>query len=914
MKRMIAVLVFIMMIAFLEPIVTFGEENKYQVIVIKETGNQIVEAFDDFLEAKIFFHNEKDFHNNLGVYYKDKLLMVKNGLALIPNNDCTQNFQYHHVSDNFRGYTNGCYGVDALYLDTNDSGTRFKFELAGVQAWGNASEMTLIPIEEVTQLTSYYVKEDTLYHQIKTNMNSSYYGSTLNLGPTPDFLSPNQIYLSYNGHYFYEIENFDKMVANLRNNNYLQAVNDGEPYYNYYLMLPHRSQTRHNAMAIKEYFQERMGYRNAISYYFDEDRNSVNDILTQSQYFGFETSFFEYEGVFGANALMMLALSMNESASGRSSLAFNRNNLFGHAAYDSDVESNAQRYLTISASVYSHAKNYISGSYANPNKFQYHGSHFGDKSSGMNVAYASDPYWSEKAVQYYISLDKHFDYLDYNFYAIGIKTSDQKVPIYGDDFVSILYETSTDRNLSFIILAEHGNMYKVQIDPAHYLLDNKVEYSYDYQANVGYLNKEYLDIVLNEDQIKEVNYINVIYNSGDGIFKNGLRQMSAQVSNYSTPLFEEPIKKGYLFSEWEIVKESEYAIYCEAVYAKIESIEIIQTPPLVIELDNRISLKGGLLSVKLENQEAFEVPITTSMVSNYSIREANIYEVIVQYGGASTTYQMEVSAALDASRIYLNETAAKFINDYDNGVNAVLLKEELIAFKEMMVSEFYPRLSLEAVHKLDVMMKENDQGVFSVVIHKNEVDLSVSGIHLSTDYSDSFSKKWFKDTIEIKMKNGVNSSSQEELEKIALAHGYKIEHYFSLDFTKNGKMFQVNGPLVFTMNIPVEENNRSYQVFQLVENEVISLHSATYKNTVKFKCFGEGEFVLVSRATNNIYDASDIEGNSTRATNGFNYHQMKQWIMIIGSLVLSVLLVVIIFLIKSRKGKQVKKEFEKAMI
>ena len=56
---------------------------------------------------------------------------------------------------------------------------------------------------------------------------------------------------------------------------------------------------------------------------------------------------------------MMLALSMNESASGRSSLSFTRNNLFGHAAYDSDVEANAKRYFKLSSSILSHAKTYV---------------------------------------------------------------------------------------------------------------------------------------------------------------------------------------------------------------------------------------------------------------------------------------------------------------------------------------------------------------------------------------------------------------------------------------------------------------------------------------------------------------------------------------------------------------------------
>ena len=57
---------------------------------------------------------------------------------------------------------------------------------------------------------------------------------------------------------------------------------------------------------------------------------------------------------------MMLSLALNESASGRSALSYNRNNLFGHAAYDSDVEKNASRYLRVSDSIYAHAAHYLS--------------------------------------------------------------------------------------------------------------------------------------------------------------------------------------------------------------------------------------------------------------------------------------------------------------------------------------------------------------------------------------------------------------------------------------------------------------------------------------------------------------------------------------------------------------------------
>ena len=48
----------------------------------------------------------------------------------------------------------------------------------------------------------------------------------------------------------------------------------------------------------------------------------------------------------------------------------------------------------------------------------------------MNVSYASDPYWGEKAAQYYMRLDEALGKKDYNSYALGIKSTATSVPIY----------------------------------------------------------------------------------------------------------------------------------------------------------------------------------------------------------------------------------------------------------------------------------------------------------------------------------------------------------------------------------------------------------------------------------------------------------------------------------------------------
>ena len=875
----------------------------YRAVVIEDGEVKELDAFYEFSKANEFFKREKDKYSNLLIYHDDKIVLMEYGLALIPNYDCTVNFEYTHASDGFKGYTNGCYGVDALYLGTNDSGDQFLFEISGVKAWGKANQMILVPIEEVEQLTSYYVKNNTLYHQVKTTMSRPIYGSVLNLGPAPDYLEEDQIYVSYNGHYFYKILDFPLMVADSKVDSYRNAINYSDPYYNYYLVLPHRSMSNHKVEDIINYFREVMGNTGAIDYYFDEDRSSVNDILTRSQYYGFEDSFFAYGKLFGANPMMMLALSMNESASGRSSLAYGRNNLFGHAAYDSDVESNAQRYLTIANSVYSHAKNYISGSYANPERFQYHGSHFGDKSSGMSVSYASDPYWAEKAAQYYIQLDAYYGYIDYNNYAIGIKTHNQKVSVYEEDLTTELYSTTRNQHLSFIILADMGDYYKIQTDPALYYLDEAVEYSYDFKKNVGYIHKADIAVVLNEDKIREPQYMTVSYDAQEGLFSNGLSIAITQEINHTVPLYEQPILEGYLFEEWKGNSTESGMVYI-AEYRKIESITIVGTPPQVIELANRISLKGGILSVKLEGKEAYEVPITTSMVSNYSITEAGFYDVEVRYGGATTSYQIEVSAELDATRVYLNDLSVKLVGDYNDGVPLQFLEEELIALKEVMQAEFYPRLTLESIHKLDAMYREMDFTGLSIIIGKNGRNLSISGLYLTQGITEGMKKQWLKTTIEIKISDNINQEEYNSIEKIALANNYTIEDAFEITMTKDDEKLELNGPLVFTIDKPNPQENKSYQVLRIVDGQVVSLHSATYANTIKFKIFDGGTFVVISRVTNNIYDAIDVLGNETFETNGVNYYQLKVYLPYIGIGAILSLGGVVGLIIKKRRKKQ----------
>lgn len=68
------------------------------------------------------------------------------------------------------------------------------------------------------------------------------------------------------------------------------------------------------------------------------------------------------------------------------------------------MQKSLPRYANVERSVYAHM-NTISARYSNPENKVYYGFIFGNKQSGMNVFYSSDPYWGEKAY-FYASLDQ----------------------------------------------------------------------------------------------------------------------------------------------------------------------------------------------------------------------------------------------------------------------------------------------------------------------------------------------------------------------------------------------------------------------------------------------------------------------------------------------------------------------------
>lgn len=127
------------------------------------------------------------------------------------------------------------------------------------------------------------------------------------------------------------------------------------------------------------------------------------ETLADSPLKGKGAAFKDAEAKHGINAVFLLAVAGHESSYGTSAIARDKFNLFGFKATDDDPSGNAAAFETIEASIDAasrlFAEKYVTGAYAR-------GPYPGNKQTGINIYYASDPYWGEKVAGTMYRIDR----------------------------------------------------------------------------------------------------------------------------------------------------------------------------------------------------------------------------------------------------------------------------------------------------------------------------------------------------------------------------------------------------------------------------------------------------------------------------------------------------------------------------
>ena len=130
--------------------------------------------------------------------------------------------------------------------------------------------------------------------------------------------------------------------------------------------------------------------------YTAADINRLYNIMgaSDSKLAGKGATFKAAEQRYGVNALYLVAHSALESAWGRSNIAKDKNNFFGISAYDDSPYTSATKFDNVDSGILGAAR-WINSRYLHNSGYPANGAYLGNKAGGMNVNYATAPYWGE---------------------------------------------------------------------------------------------------------------------------------------------------------------------------------------------------------------------------------------------------------------------------------------------------------------------------------------------------------------------------------------------------------------------------------------------------------------------------------------------------------------------------------------
>ncbi len=431
-----------------------GTESGYRIGTLDSDGKLTVgdTVYSSFANASKAIKDK----NSQVVLLNGKIVSMSSGIVLAqPSTEIATTPIYESNLTTQYSYVES--GTELQYISSDANKVTIK--LAGRTGYVKHSDVSLIPTQQMTG-RSYYSVNSTgdLVHNIYQNSTRTYVVCVV--GKAPTSFSKGVKYYSWDGATF-TLENGKEVGT----------------YYQYFNVLPLRTSTSYsveelNTLVLKKLKEKENLYKKNPTAYA-----RYKDATKKSKLIGLPAILKEFEKSHKLNALLVLGLAINESDYGMSYHAQTKNNLFGLSVFDSNPLGGAgfksiRDCVTALSNDYLN-KNYIpvTGRYAN-------GGVFGNKSRGINIKYASDPYWGQKNAGHAYALDKELGGKDYMKYAIYETTaSSLNVRSSAESNASNILYTYQKVGYPVAVVGTEGTWYKI-------LSDNRTD-------EYGYISSQY---------------------------------------------------------------------------------------------------------------------------------------------------------------------------------------------------------------------------------------------------------------------------------------------------------------------------------------------------------------------------------------------------------------------------------------
>lgn len=346
----------------------------YDIVNISSNGTtSLVKTYDTYEKALT------NLKTNQGIQYKGSLIKMPSGMVITNANTTSVLTNIYSDKQLTKPVTYVISNTELLYIDSTDM--YVEVNVAGKSMYISQENSNLIPMNALTGRSYYSVSNGELVHSIYSTSNNTY--SSYQIGMAPDFMTSGQKYYSVDGTHY--------------TNSSGQEVGTSYPYFEY---LSARSKTNYTAEEIDAYI---------IAMLQKLESDYPNNVLYQqaaqkSKLIGLGSYLKQIEETQHINALFILGLAQHESAYGLSNRAQQYNNLFG--LYVSDNNPLAKYFPTVESNIDELVNAFLNKNYLPPNAGYANGVIFGNKAIGINMKYASDPYWGAKAAGHIYRIDQ----------------------------------------------------------------------------------------------------------------------------------------------------------------------------------------------------------------------------------------------------------------------------------------------------------------------------------------------------------------------------------------------------------------------------------------------------------------------------------------------------------------------------
>lgn len=326
------------------------------------------------------------------IFQGDKIIKMRSGIAYAADTAAnTLSIYKERELKTVVAYTTE--GRELKYFGSND--TYAIVQIGDTKGFAKINEVGLTPTNSIVGYDYYYNNGGLLNHKIYNHIKQAYEGE-YTISAAPSFMQAGVEYKSYDGVHFYN------------KNNQLVGT-----YYPYFQFASIRQPSNYTAQELNTIINALLAERQALG------TATYKDATTKSKLIGLGSYLKEIEATYHVNALFILAAAIHESNYGMSTHAQTINNLFGIKVFDSNPED-GENYASPNESILSFVTRYMNTNYVPQSGSYAKGAVPGNKTTGINVHYASDPHWGSKIAGHMWRIDSRFGQKDMNYTRIGM--------------------------------------------------------------------------------------------------------------------------------------------------------------------------------------------------------------------------------------------------------------------------------------------------------------------------------------------------------------------------------------------------------------------------------------------------------------------------------------------------------------